>query len=98
MTTYNGETFDNMHSEMHAEDSFEDCTFQGAASRCNFYKAQFDQDCVFEAGFKFMNSNLQQAAGVEGVPMEGCLYITDADWQEKIQLERIRNPCLQLDP
>ncbi len=97
MATYNGQTYDNMHSEMHAEDVFESCTFNGSASRCNFYKAQFDGNCVFGEGFEFRNCNLQQAEGVEGVEKVECLYITDAEWQEFIQLQRIQNPHLQLD-
>lgn len=97
MTTYNGETFDDMHSEMHAEDTFEDCTFTGSATRCNFYKATFDQDCTFDQGFQFKNSNLQQAAGVEAVEKVECLYITDAEWAEFVQLQRMMNPGIMLD-
>ena len=100
MTAYNEETFDNMHSEMHAQDEFIECTFTGTASCCNFYKATFT-DCTFGEGFQgfqFRNCNLQQVDGVDGVDMHECLYITDAQWQERIQLERIRNPHLRLDP
>lgn len=97
MTAYNGETFDNMHSEMHAQDEFTGCTFTGTASRCNFYKATFT-DCTFGEGFQFRNCNLQQVDGIEGVDMHECLYITEADWQERIMFEQIRNPGLQLEP
>lgn len=97
MATFNGETYENMHSEMHAEDTFEGCTFNGSATRCNFYKATFDEDCVFGAGFKFKNSNLQQAAGVEAVEKVECLYITDAEWAEFVQRQRLTNPGFPLD-
>lgn len=97
MTTYIGQTFNNMHSEMHAEDTFEDCTFNGSAKRCNFYKATFDQDCTFGQGFQFKNSNLQQAVGVDPVEKVECLYITEAEWAEFVQLQRIMNPGFAFD-
>lgn len=97
MAIINGETFENMSHEMHAEDEFEACTFNGSAERCNFYKAIFDENCVFGPGFQFKSSNLQQAEGVEAIEKVDCLYITEAEWAEFVAMQRIRNPGMMLD-